>query len=221
MRGSLCLLALMATLVLLGALGAAWSAEASPTIGVVDMERIANEYREMQRLNTQFQGFVRGQEQKLERHHTARMLRDDEREEYLDSTEMGAPTDGVKARLKELEDLSVSREERLLELGKKETCTEDEQAELADLETLYNQRMEGLAQLQAEIQANRLAKYEELSQIIADSVDAAVKTVAEEQKTTIVVRKESVLHGGADITDAVLQELNTPATTETGEEAEQ
>jgi len=221
MKRSYCLLGLMATLVLLGTVSVAWSAEAPSTIGVVDMERVANEYGEMQQLNMEFQNFLHEQDQKLKRHHAARMLKDEERQEYLDSTEMGAPTEGMKARLKELEDLSAAREKRMLELGKKEECTAEEQAELTELETLYNERMEALADLQAEIQASKLAKYDELSQLVTDNVDKAVEAVAEEQKLTIVVKKESVLHGGVDITDAVLQKLNSPAESETAAEAEQ
>lgn len=221
MKRSHYLLGLMAALVLGGAIGVAWSEDAPSTIGVVDMERVANEYGEMQQLNMEFQSFLHDQDQKLQHQHAARMLKDDEREEYLDSTEMGAPTDGVKARLKELEDLSASREKRMLELGKKAECTEEEQAELAELETLYNRRMDDLARLQAGIQASKVAKYDELSQLVTDNVDEAVRKVAEAQKLTIVVRKETVLHGGVDITDAVLEELNSPAPSQSDKEAEE
>ncbi|MBN1461481.1 MAG: OmpH family outer membrane protein [Armatimonadetes bacterium] len=221
MKRSYYLLGLMVVLVLAGTIGVAWSEDTPSTVGVVDMERVANEYAEMQQLNREFQTFLHDQDQKLQRQHTARMLKDDERQEYLDSTEMGAPTDGMKARLKELEELSASREKRMLELGKTEECTEEEQTELAELEALYNQRMDNLAQLQAEIQASRLAKYDELTQLVTENVDGAVKKVAEAQQLTIVVRKESVLHGGLDITDDVLQELNSPASSEDNEEAEE
>ena len=115
----------------------------------------------------------------------------------------------------------ASREKRMLELGKKEECTEEEQAELAELETLYNRRMDDLARLQAEIQASKVAKYDELSQLVTDNVDEAVRKVAEAQKLTIVVRKETVLHGGVDITDAVLEDLNSPAPAESDKEAEE
>ena len=221
MRSSYCLLGLMVVLVLAGTIGLAWSEDTPSTVGVVDMGRIATEYGEMQRLNEEYRVFVYEQEEQLQRHHAARMLKDDERNEYLDSIAMGAPTDGVKARLKELEDLSASREERLLELGKKQECTEEEQAELAELEALYNQRMDDLARLQAEMQAGRMAKHDEFAQALTDHVDAAVKSVAEAQKLTLVVRKESVLHGGLDITDAILEELNSPASSEDTEETEE
>jgi Skp family chaperone for outer membrane proteins len=212
---------LMAAVLLVGGTGKAWSAEGELTLGVVDMDRVANEYREMQRLNMEFQDYQREQEQKLQAHHKARMLTDEERQEYVDSRAMGAPTDVVRARLKELEELSSVREKRILDLRKKEEQTEEEQAELAELETLYNQRMDELAQLQADMQASRLEKYEELSQLVADNVDGAVKAVAERQKLTIVVRKESMLYGGSDITDAVLKELNASEVAEGEAEAEE
>ncbi len=39
-------------------------------------------------------------------------------------------------------------------------------------------------------------------------MNAAVKAVAEAQKLSLVVRKDSVLFGGVDITEAVLEKLN-------------
>lgn len=199
---------------MLGAVvGCVWSmpaqAEAEgPKLGVIDMERVATEYQEMQRLNLEFQEFQRKQEIELQERHTTRLLTDAERQEFTDLSAMGAPTEVRTKRLAELRGLSDEREERLLELRGKEECTEEEAAERDELGARYEARMAELAGLQAEMKASRVAKYEELSKLVADGVDNAIKATAEEQKLALVLRKDSVMYGGVDITDAVLAKLN-------------
>ena len=186
----------------------AWAEADGPKWGVIDMERVAIEYQEMQRLNQEFQGFQRTQETELQEKHTTRLLTDAERQEFMDLLAMGAPTEARTQRLSELRDLSDEREQRLLELGKKDECTEEEAAERQELETRYEARMAELAALQVEMKASRVAKYEELSELVADSVDNAIKAAVEEQKLALVLRKDSVMYGGVDITEAVLAKLN-------------
>lgn len=186
----------------------AWAEADGPKWGVIDMERVATEYQEMQRLNQEFQGFQRNQELQLQEKHTTRLLTDAEREEFVDLSSMGAPTEARTQRLKELRGLSDEREQRLLELSKNDECTEEEAAERKELDARYEARMAELAALQAEMKASRVTKYEELSKLVADSVDNAIKAAAEEQKLALVLRKDSVMYGGVDITEAVLGKLN-------------
>ena len=179
-----------------------------PKWGVIDMERVAIEYREMQRLNQEFQDFQRNQEIGLQQKHTTRLLTDAERQEFADLLAMGAPTEARTERLKVLRELSDEREQRLVELRKKDECTEEEAAERQELEARHGARMAELAALQDEMKASRVGKYEGLSKLVADSVDNALKAVAEEQKLALVLRKDSVMFGGVDITEAVLAKLN-------------
>lgn len=179
-----------------------------PKWGVIDMERVAIEYREMQRLNQEFQDFQRNQEIGLQQKHTTRLLTDAERQEFADLLAMGAPTEARTERLKVLRELSDEREQRLVELRKKDECTEEEGAKREELEARYEARIAELAALQEEMKASRVGKYEGLSKLVADSVDNALKAVAEEQKLALVLRKDSVMFGGVDITEAVLAKLN-------------
>jgi len=183
-------------------------AAADSTWGVVDMARVGADYKGMRDLNDQFQQFQIEQEKKLELRHKTRLLLDEERQEFLDLSQVAAPTEARVQRLQELENLSDERERRRFELRKQEERTEAEEAELKELDELYDKRMEEIAALQADVQQSRLAKYEELSKLVTESVSKAVKAVAEQRKLTIVVRKETVLFGGVDITDDVLAELN-------------
>lgn len=197
-----------AALLSMAMVGPCWAAAAAPSWGFVDMDRVGAEYRGMQELNGQFQQFQMEQERQLREQHTTRLLFDEERQEYLDLSHMGAPTEARDERLAELRMLSDERERRLFELRKNEERSEDEQAEYELLNRLYERRMEDLTALQADLQQSRLAKYEELTKLVTESVDVAVKAVAEEQELGLVLRKEVVLFGGLDITEDVLARLN-------------
>jgi len=191
------------------AVPASAAAAETPKFGIVDMTRVAAEYRQMQDLNQQFQDFQQKQEQQLQQKHATRLLTDAERQEYSELTTTGAPTDANKKRLQEL---SGKREQRMNELREKAGRTTEEEAEFKQWSGLYDQRMTELAGLQADLQSSREAEYERLTKIVADSVSNAVKSVAEEQKLALVVKKDAVLYGGTDVTDAVLSKLNGPAT---------
>ncbi len=209
MKTSIQVLWALTALVALTALSTAAASGVDATkCGVVDMDRVAAEYREMRELDQQFQDFQRDLDRQLQEKHKTRVLTDAERQEYLDKSAMGAPTEATAERLKELEELSDQRERRLLELRDKNNCTEQEAAELAEIEKLYDERMRELASLQAELQARRREKFEELTSLLEERLKEAVKAVAAEQELTIVLRKHAVLLGGVEITDAVLEKLN-------------
>jgi Skp family chaperone for outer membrane proteins len=204
-------------LVVLAALGAAAAvpAAAQMTSGVVDLTRVGAEYKGMQELQSQLELFQTGREKELEIRRKARLLLDEERQEFLDLNQVAAPTEERARRLKELESLSDQRELRRFELRKKDERTEAEESELKELDDLYDKRMAELQALQADVQESIVAKYRELNAIVTESVNEAIKTVAEAKELTIVMRKDTVLFGGVDITDDVLTKLNgEPAASE-------
>jgi Skp family chaperone for outer membrane proteins len=201
-------LALAALSIALVATGTAWTQDQAPKWGVLDMVRVRAEYRQMQDLNQEFQQFRWEQDRQLQERHKTRMLTDTERQEYGDLSAMAAPTESRSERLKELEELSNERERRLFELRQKEERTPEETAELDELDPRYEQRMRDLAALQAEFQAASNAKLEELSALLQRNLEEAVKETAEDSGLVLVLVKDSVLYGGIDITDAVLENLN-------------
>lgn len=205
-------------LMVIGVCGPIRAAESASGWGVVDMERISAEYRGMHELNRQFQDFQREQDELLEKRYKTRALRDDERQEYLDRSDMGPPTEEKAKRLAELADLSDTRERRLLALRQKEERAPAEEEEYQQLRAVYDERMSELAALQADIQQARLAKRDELTRVVTDSIHSAVKAVAEEKGLAVVLRKEIVLHGGTDITDELLVKLNAEGPTEATQE---
>jgi len=200
--------------------GPIWAAEPAAGWGVVDMGRVATEYRGMRELERQFQEFQREQDQILDGRYKTRALYDDERQEFFDLTDMGAPTEERDKRLAELAGLSDKRENRLLELRQNKERTPGEEEEFRQLTGLYDQRMGELAALQTSLQQEREAKRAELNSVLTESVNSAVKAVAEEEGLLIVVRREIVLYGGTDITEGVLTRLNAEEATETAEGTE-
>jgi Skp family chaperone for outer membrane proteins len=212
MNRLLLVLALNAGLIAIAA-GPAVAGAAAPSApwGVVDMDRVSGEYKAMQMLNQQFQDFQKQQEALIQRRQKNRLLLDDEQREYLDlSAPTAAPTSERDKRLADLEKLSDERSRRLLDLGQKKSRTPEEDQEYQQLDQTYKRRTEEINALQSDVQKAVLAKYDEFSKIITDSVNAAVKVVAEEKKLPMVVRKEVVLFGGVDVTQEVIAKLNSP-----------
>lgn len=192
-------------------------AQATPSVGIVDMGRINTEYQAIQQLTTQYQAFVREQQGKLDDRAKTRMLKDEELKEYMDLSQFGAPTEANKQRLAALAQESDTREKRLAELEQK-TRDEAEQKEYDDLNAIAKTRGPELKKLEDDLYGAVSGKREELLKVITDSVNAAVKAVAEQKKLSMVVAKAVidpnggsaplVLYGGTDITDDVLAKLN-------------
>lgn len=199
-----------ACLVSLGAAGAASAAAPSAKFGVVDMARVAQEYQQMQTLNQQFQEFQSSQEQQLKEKYTGRLLTDAEVQELADLS-AAAPTTENTARLQTLQGLSGTRDKRMEELRGKKEHTSAEEAELKQWDDLLQQRLSELATVKNELEATRKAKYDELTKVITDNVDAAMKAVAEAQKLDLIFAKDAVIFGGLDVTEAVLTKLNGAA----------
>jgi len=195
------------------ALGLASAAQAAaaaemPKFGVVDMEQLGRDYRQMQELNQQFQDFQAEQERRLKQTYETRLLTEAETQEYSDLTSTAAPTETNKKRLQELQGLSGTREQLLQELQGKETRTPEEDSEMKQWSTLYQQRMVELTKLRDELEKGRQARFGELNKVITDNVNSAIQAVAQAQKLAVVLRKGMVLYGGEDITSVVLLKLN-------------
>lgn len=180
----------------------------APVWGVVDMDRVSAEYKGMQSLNAQFQDFQRQQEEQIQRRQRARLLSDEELREYLDLCTTAAPTEARDTRLTELEKLSDDRSRRLMELTQKSDRSAGEESEFQLLDERHKRRAQELDALQTDARKAVLAKYEEFTRIIQDSLNAAVRAVAEEKKLQLVLRKEVVLYGGLEITEDVIAKLN-------------
>jgi len=179
-----------------------------PKFGVVDMEQLGRDYRQMQELNQQFQDFQAEQERRLKQTYETRLLTEAEAQEYSDLSSTAAPTETNKKRLQELQALSGTHEQRLQELQGKETRTPEEDSEMQQWNTLYQQRMVELTKLRDELEKSRQTRFSELNKVITDNVNSAIQAVAQAQKLAVVLRKEMVLYGGEDITSVVLLKLN-------------
>jgi Skp family chaperone for outer membrane proteins len=202
-----CFLALLTLLASLAGVTAA-QAEEPLSVGTVDLERLRTEYAGLRQLERQFAEFQQQQQAQLDQRKETRLLTDEERQEFLDRSQMAAPTPEAEQRLAELAALSDEREKRLRELHNKEQRTEEEEAEYQQLNSLLERRMSEIAALQSDLQQSVMSKYDELNKLYFDSLNGAVAAVAEERGLALVVTEEVVLFGGADITDAVLERLN-------------
>jgi Skp family chaperone for outer membrane proteins len=180
-------------------------------VGLVDTSRIATEYKGMQAFNQQYNDFQREREQKLMDRQRVMMLADADYVKYLDLKQAGAPTESTQKQLTDLEAQAKQREERYRALADKKDRTEEEGKEYDTLNQLYTQRMSEMRALQDSLAKEVQGKREELTKTITTSLDAAIKSIAEAKKFSLVVAKEAMLYGGTDITNEVLEKLNAPA----------
>jgi len=188
---------------------AAAGAAGAAGIGVVDMDRVSGEFRGLQLLNQQFLDFQKEQETQLQRRQNSRLLSDEEQREYLDlAAPTAAPTPERDTRLAALEKLSDERSRRLLDLTQKASRTPEEDEEYQNLDRVYKRRSDELKALQEDATKVVVAKHEQLTKIINDSLNAAVQMVAAEKGLGLILRKEIVLFGGADVTEDVITKLN-------------
>ena len=187
-------------------------ASAQPlTVGTVDTNRIATEYKFMQQLNDRFNDFRQQQSQKLAERQKVMMLSEADHTKYFDLVQTAAPTDAAKQQITDLEALSRQREERYRALTEKKDRAEAEQKEYDELNTLYTTRAGDMRALQEGLMKDLEAKREELTKVFTTSLETAIKAVIEGKGMSVVLAKEAVLYGGTDITTDVLAKLNAPA----------
>ncbi len=204
--------ALAAFLLALLAGPAAAAAAPQLVLAVVDYQRLQSDYRGMQDANREFQDLMKQHQDRIQQHYKTRLLSAAEKQEFLDLTTTAAPTEARDQRLADLQQLSNTREQRLMELSQNKERKPEEEEEYQQLNSLYQAGMAELGALQTELDQERQAKGDELLKQVNEAITKAVNVIAQEKKLTLVLHKEVVLFGGLDITDEVLAKLNAADT---------
>lgn len=186
------------------------AAEAQPAlnVGVVDWQKMLDEFQAYQDTQKGFQGFVDEREARLGKEATLRLVTAQEKKEYDDLAAVPAPTDQQKQRMKELEKLSQDREKEMSSLQAVASPTPEQQKRLEELRAIADPRDKELQELRASLRKEVTAKEEEMMKPLQDRIDKALDELMREQRLAIVLRKEVVLRGGLDITSKLLAKLN-------------
>jgi Skp family chaperone for outer membrane proteins len=188
----------------------ALAAEAQPAlnVGVVDWQKMLDEFQAYQDTQKGFQSFVDEREARLGKEATLRLVTAQEKKEYDDLAAVPAPTDQQKQRMKALEKLSQDREKEMSSLQALAPPTPEQQKRLEELRAIADPREKELQELRASLRKEVTAKEEELMKPLQDRIDRALDELMREQRLAIVLRKEVVLRGGLDITSKLLAKLN-------------
>ncbi len=208
-RGTLALAGVL--LLGLAAVVPALAAEAAPAVGVVDMERVGKDYKGFEELQTKYQKFAQDQQDRFAARQKVMMLNEADYTKYFDLVQAGAPTDANKKLISDLETLASTRQNRLKELVAVKERDATQQQEYDDLSKLYNLRMAELKDLDDSLLKEVQQMKADLTKQADTQVEAAVKTVADQKKLTVVFVKAAILFGGTDITEDVLTKLNAAA----------
>jgi Skp family chaperone for outer membrane proteins len=204
----------VAVTVSLGALfaaGNAWAQQAK--IAVIDMRMVTEQYKGWQERVQQLNEFRRDREQQYRDAVRTAYLTPEERAEYNLLRRDLAPTTDDLRRLMELRDKSEGMEEELNFLRKidQSELTEAQIGRRNELDATFAKAQQDLDELRKrlnrEIEGEDRRLAEQADQEIKDAIAAYVK----EKTYDIVLAKETVVWGGTDITEEIVERLNKGA----------
>jgi Skp family chaperone for outer membrane proteins len=197
------------SLVLLALLIPAALAQAQePRVGVVDMAKVLEGYKEFQDSDQQYKTFLAERQQQLQERMAVRLLSEEELKEYQNLKAVAAPADEQKKRLEQLRAVAETRENELNTLSRLPSPSEEEKKRLSDLKAVADKSSAEIEQLQKRLSDEINARNKELSEKLNQKIEAALAAVAKDKRVDLILAKDAVLYGGRDLTDEVLTKLN-------------
>ncbi len=182
-------------------------ATSASRIGVVQMNRVEQEYSALQDENEKLDAWRRDKQGFLANLKLYVFLTDDEFLELMKLLENGQLSDKDRARYQALKDQNLSRDREWGELQKKVTRTEAEEGRFAELRQLYESGRRRHQMKRDELNREFERRLNETVQRLLEKVRGFVGAVAQEQGLEVVLDSEYVLYGGRDITEAVIAKI--------------
>lgn len=177
-------------------------------IGMVDVPTVFNDYEKTKKSQADLKALEGQLTQQLQTLSENKLLEDGERKELGDLVVKENSTDKDKERVKALQEREKTLDGELKDLQSKKEPTEAEKTRLKELQDKSAKADESIAKLGDSFKDQLAQKSDAMSQQLRDDILKAISAVAAEKKMTVVVDKVAVLFGGADITQAVLEQLN-------------
>lgn len=192
------------------ALGSAAVAQtpAQPTIGVVDVKKAFDEYKETKTSNAEVDRLVAGFRTELDVRSKNKLLNDAELTELITLKKKDKLTDADQARIDALEKEQKKRDEELNTISNTSSPTDQQKARLKELRDLGNKNDASVRTLAEDYSGQVDKRKDELSNKITEDMKQAIAKVAQARGMATVVDKIAVLYGGVDITDEVIKALN-------------
>jgi len=177
-------------------------------IGVVDVEKAWGDYDLMKKYSADFDALRAKKKAQLDRRDTNRLLNEDQLKELDTLYEKANSTDADKARIKALEDEANKLDAELKALQSKKEPTEDDKKRLEQLQTQSKKMDETLQKLAEQFDSELADLNAKLAMEVKNNITAAIQKIAEQKSFLVVLEKSSVLFGGTDLTNLVVEQLN-------------
>jgi Skp family chaperone for outer membrane proteins len=196
---------------LCGAAGLTWAQGSK--IAVVDMRGVIEQYKGWQDRVQQLNDFRFERERQYRAAVRVAYLTPEEKTEYQALERDPAPTLERLRRLIELRDKSTQMEEELNVLSKvdESELTPAQIKRRDDLQAIYNQSQQELDALQKRLNKEIEDKDRQLAEEADKEIKDAIAAYAKEKQYDIVLAKDTVVWGGTDITDQIVDRLNKGA----------
>jgi Skp family chaperone for outer membrane proteins len=186
--------------------------KATTTFATVDTQKVANEFRERQAVETELRLMQAKYQGRLQRRDNYPFLTEDEHKQLDQLTEKDPQqqTPADKTKIEELlkKGQQLATDIDALRQKPDKDLTEADKQKLRDAETAFQKAKQQYAvikdQLESEFGLAGKAKSDALIKAVRD----AVAKVAEQKGISIVFNSEVALYAGMDITPQVLAELN-------------
>jgi len=181
---------------------------AQPAVGIVDIKKAFDEYKETKTSNTEVDNMVKGFRTELDVRAENKLLTEAELNELIALKKKDTLTEPEKTRIEALTKLQKQRDEEVAQISNTPNATDQQKARLKELREL-GAKNEMAGRASADDASGQVDKRkDELSKKITDDLKAAITKVAQAKGLTLVVDKIAVLYGGVDITDEVIKILN-------------
>lgn len=181
---------------------------ADQSIGCVDYQKVFSEYKKTKSSNTELSTLVEGLNTQFAAVQQHRLLDANDRKQLLDLVVKTGRTDKDAELLKSFDDREKALEQELQTLQSKNPPTEQDRVRLKELMDRATKVEDDLAKMNDDFTKQIKAKNDDLTNLIHDDIVKAVDVVAKEKKLTLVFDKTTVLFGGVDVTQAVIDKLN-------------
>lgn len=180
---------------------------AAPVVAVVDMQRLFASSDAPQKLAQEAAKIGAQAEQRVRDVIAGAFLDQKEGGEYIQLLAKAMPTPDEQARIKQLRELSESRNKRLQELSAKNPLDAMEKKELGDLNGRQRNMEAILPQIQDGLQADASSRIEGVRRELFNQLRGTVGQVAKEKGVTQVFSSEALVYAATDLTPQVIQKL--------------
>lgn len=177
-------------------------------LGVVDIDRVRQEYTEVKSASAQVEGMKASLDSLLNERQRNKLLSLPELEELIKLVQMEKPTDKDKQRVLDLEKRGSELAAELDGLRAKNPLSDGEKARLAELTGIETKNTSEIESVRAKYYVDVQNKNDELVSKLTEKMNAEIAKIAQEKGIAAVIGKNLVIFGGTDITDELLTRLN-------------